>query len=118
MSEKRLPTVTIYQIPFASIVQDEEFKHLEHDLMSIIENRDGVRLAVDMGKTFHMSSRALGLFVALRKRLIETGGRLVLFAANPAVQKVMQVTRLNTIIPILATEADARSSLLGEDAKT
>ena len=106
--------VVVYRVASHSIVQDDELTRFELDIFSLIRKHPRVRLAVDFSKTFHVSSRALGLLVAFRKEINEAGGRIVLFGINPAIGKVMEVTRLDTLIPIFPDEGDARQSLIAE----
>ena len=39
------------------------------------------------------------------------GGRMAVFGTNPAVERVMEVTRVNTLIAVVPTEQEAASIL-------
>lgn len=98
---------TVYRVPFTGVVKEEEIKRFETDVTTLINAQPSLRLAIDFSKTYHISSRALGLLVAFRKRLAANGGRIVLFGTNPAVEKVLAVTKIDTLFDIVATESDA-----------
>ncbi len=107
MTKTPQPKVTIYRVPFASIVQQEELMRFESELKVHAGSGNDARLAVDFGKTYHVSSRALGLLVSVYKDLKSRGGRLVLFGTTAAVEKVLEITRLNTVIPSAKDEQQA-----------
>jgi anti-anti-sigma factor len=99
--------ITIYRVSFASIVQQEELSRFESELKVHAGNSAEARLAIDFSKTFHVSSRALGLLVSTYKEIRGRRGRLVLFGTTPAVEKVFEITRLNTVIPLARDEQQA-----------
>jgi anti-anti-sigma factor len=99
--------VKIYRVTGPTVVQDEEVEAFKSEVGQLIDDDPAVHLALDFSSTFQVSSRALGLLVAFRKRLKAQGGRIVLFGINPAIGKVMEVTRLNTIIPTARDESKA-----------
>lgn len=103
--------ISIYRPALSSISQDSEITTFEREINAILKEAPGARLAIDLSMTFHVSSRALGLLVAFRKQISAKGGKLVVFSANPAVKKVLEVTRLTTLIPVLNDER-AASALL------
>lgn len=111
MSQTAPSAVIVYRVPFASVVQEEELERFDRELNDLSQRRPGGRFAIDFTATFHMSSRALGVLVAFYKRAQERHGRVVLFGTNPAVEKVMKVTKLDTLMPLMADEEQAFAEL-------
>ena len=63
-------------------------------------------VVLDLGRVTFLDSSGLGAVVAARK-LLGPNRALELAALSPAVEKVMQLTRMNTVFPIHDTVADA-----------
>ena len=60
------------------------------------------RAVVDMSGVGFVGSMGVGMFISCAKALAKKNGKLVLFAAQPAVQQVLEVAGLNSITPIVA----------------
>lgn len=105
------PDVSIYRIPSASILRDEEIARFENEVFDLIRNKGALRLAIDFSNTYHVSSRALGLLVAFREEMKRRQGRIMLFGINPAIERVIELTRLNTLLPIHKDEQTAVAAL-------
>lgn len=103
--------IRIYRMPGPSVVHDQEVKRFQHELRAVISGVTAVRLAIDLSDTHHVSSRVLGLLVAFRNEIVEGKGRMVLFNVNPATQRVLTVTRLNSFLPVVESEREALEDL-------
>ena len=66
---------------------------------------------LDLGQVDFIDSSGLGAVVAARK-LMPDGASLELAGLRPAVEKVMQLTRMNTVFPI---HRDVETALAGRD---
>jgi len=58
---------------------------------------------LDMSGVEYADSTALGLFIALRKRLMEKGGQVQLIAPRPQIRKLLGYAGLDQVFPILDT---------------
>ncbi len=79
-----------------------QFKDVFRDLT---RNSSGP-VVLDLSRVVFLDSSGLGAVVAARKLLGESG-RLELAELSPAVDKVMCLTRMNTVFPIHETLSDA-----------
>ena len=96
---------TMYTLPGPSILEVSQVEKIGEELARLIDQRKGIWLAVDFTQVRVIASMALGMLVAVRKMVKETNGRMVLFGATgEAIQRVMSVTRLNTLFPIVDTK--------------
>lgn len=76
------------------------------DAMRELAGRAGTRVLIDMSRVRFLDSSGLGAVVAARKLLGESR-QLELSGLNPAVDKVMRLTRMNAVFPIHDTVDDA-----------
>lgn len=74
-----------------------QFKDMFRDLTAEITGP----VVLDLGQVTFLDSSGLGAVVAARK-LLGADRVLELAGLNPAVEKVMQLTRMNTVFPIHA----------------
>ena len=79
---------------------------LRHEMRTQIEQSGG-HLILDLTNVPLLDSSALGAIIATFQALKKSDGRLVLLNPQQAVQNVLMVTRLDTILEIYQDEADA-----------
>ena len=70
------------------------------------------KLVVDLTKVPLIDSSALGAIVTTLKSCQASGGKLVLLNPQKAVQEVLEVTHLATVIEIYDTEESARDAFM------
>jgi len=87
------------------------FKQAVVDLVA-----DGHRIIfIDMTRVGFMDSSGFGTLLGATKRLRPEGGSLHLFHCTPSIEKMLHLIRLDTIIGIHATEADALAAVTREN---
>lgn len=64
-------------------------------------------IVINMAKVTYMDSSGFGTLLSATKRLRPLDGALYLSGCNEAIQRMLQITRLNTIFGVYATEAEA-----------
>ncbi len=67
---------------------------------------------VDLSGVTLLTSIGIRLFVSAARALAQKGATMVLFGAQPLVQEGLNHTALDQIIPVVATEAQARERAL------
>lgn len=88
----------------------------EIDIYTTPQFKEAVSAAIDEGKAgivinmtqvTYMDSSGFGTLLSATKRLRPVEGGLYLSGCNEAITRMLQITRLNTIFGIYATEEDA-----------
>ncbi len=88
----------------------------EIDIYTTPQFKDAVSAAIDEGKPSiiinmtkvnYMDSSGFGTLLSATKRLRPIDGGLYLTGCNEAITRMLQITRLNTIFGIYATEEEA-----------
>jgi len=72
---------------------------LREALVALASGHD--RIAIDLRAVTFMDSTALGVIVAAMKRAREHGGELALVGPNGSPRKVLSITALDQIVPIV-----------------
>ncbi len=65
------------------------------------------RVIINLSKVEYLDSTGLGVLIGGLKRLREAGGNLVLVAPGMRIQRIFEITGLNKIFDIYATEEEA-----------
>jgi len=65
------------------------------------------RVLLDMEKAEYIDSSGIGWLLAAHKRFQREGGRLILHSVPPAVEQVLRLLKLNTLLTIAADEREA-----------
>ena len=74
---------------------------------------EGVRhFIVDLTAADYLDSTALGALVGVLKRVAPDGGSVRLLSPQPRVRRVFEITRLDQVFPIHATEQEAVESVI------
>jgi anti-anti-sigma factor len=70
------------------------------------------KLAVDLADVDFLASLGMRTLVSSAKEVMKHGGRMVLFAAQPNVEKALRTSGIDTIIPI-ASNFNSAAELVG-----
>lgn len=72
---------------------------------AIDENKP--KIVINMAQVTYMDSSGFGTLLSATKRLRPLDGALYLAGCNDSIQRMLQITRLNTIFGVYATEDEA-----------
>jgi anti-sigma B factor antagonist len=75
--------------------------------VSTPEMRDVPLLILDLARVYFCDSSALGAFVDVQRRRSDAGHRFALTGVQPEVRRILELTRLTTVLPLHATVEDA-----------
>lgn len=76
----------------------------------------GGHVLVDLGRTDLLDSTALGLLVRAHRGATERGALLCIATASPLIRQVLRVTRLDEVLPVADSRADALTRLNDQSA--
>jgi len=93
--------VTIATFNDLTILDEQQIRDLEAELVSIVQNNGEKRLILDFANVQFMSSAFLGLLVKVHKRVIEADGDLQLVNLDPKIYKIFEITKLTKIFDIV-----------------
>lgn len=92
-----------------------EVRVIEQEWMNSLEGlEEGIIL--DCGGAHFIDSTGLGLLMRMQKRCRQSGKHLVLSTVSPAVLKLLQMTRLNSIFTQAASREEALKKILNASA--
>jgi anti-sigma B factor antagonist len=87
-------------------------KELDSAMKGVLEG--GVkRVVVDLSDVPYTASRGLGVLIAARKQIEDSGGALALLNPNASVEAAIEVLGFDSVFNIVATEAEAISAVSG-----
>lgn len=74
------------------------------------------QVIVDLSAVTYMDSSGFGTLLGATKKLRPGGGTLYLVGCRPNIERMLVITRLNTIFSIHKNEAEARAAIAASDA--
>ena len=83
---------------------------------AIDENKP--KIVINMAQVTYMDSSGFGTLLSATKRLRPLDGALYLAGCNDSIQRMLQITRLNTIFGVYATEDEAIAAAASETIAT
>ena len=81
------------------------------ELTDLLDSRHFVKVVVNLENVRFLGSGIVGKFVGLNDRLLNEKGRLALCCIDAELYEVFRITRINTLIPIFETEAEALAAV-------
>jgi anti-sigma B factor antagonist len=77
------------------------------DLLNEVVDQGVYHLVVDLEKVSFLDSSGIGVLVGVYRRIREHGGSLRLTGPSVAVRRVLELTRVTTVLPLSATVEEA-----------
>ena len=104
---RKVGSVTVVDVNGQLIVGNRD----ELKRMVLEELEGGARhFVIDFARTGYIDSSGLGILVSLSKRTREVGGELRLTSLNEDLQRLFELTKLNTLFEIRGTLEEALSN--------
>ncbi len=93
---------------------DEKNPPMKNPLESVLGvGWAGTRAMLDMSKTAYIDSSAIGWLIGTVRAFRESGGKLVIHSVQPAVRQVLQLLKIERVVPTASDELSARTLLTG-----
>jgi anti-anti-sigma factor len=93
------------------ILDEPTVKQVSDELYGAADRADCHHLVLDFSRVLRLTTAMLGKLLTLRKKMAAKGGRLVLCDLTPEVEEVLTIMKLDTILEIVESEADALKAL-------
>ena len=106
---------TLIVVPQGDSLQFQEWELEEsifklHDLFDELQI---VNLVVDLGNRRYLGSIVIGAIMALSHKPRDRGGQTILCNASDSVREVMQVMKIDTVMPYVPTQEEALVQIRG-----
>lgn len=99
-------TVIEFQTP--SLMEPGELEKIGTELYRLIEEEDRRRIILDFEKVKYISSQAIGIIMAMRKKMAALKHtKLVLCSVSPALQQLLKITGLDKLLTVKPTQKEA-----------
>lgn len=91
-------------------VKERLYQHDAHDFEDFLRSfkEQGVsKLILDFNDVSHVASLAFGVLATIHNEMREAGGGLVILRPREDIRKLLEMLRLDKVIPIVASRAEA-----------
>ena len=99
---------TVIEFRTQSLMDPVELEKIATELYRLIEQEDRRRIIMDFERVQYLSSQAIGIVMAMRKKLAALKhSRLVLCGVTPPLQQLLKITGLDKLLTIKPTQKEA-----------
>ncbi len=115
-SVHQAPPYTVVEFETESLTHAPDLERIGQGLYEIVDRPipqgGAVHLLLDCTKVRYLSSQAIGIILTLNKKLSRVpGSTLTLCGVGPQLLQLLKITRLDKLLKIQPTQADALSSV-------
>ena len=90
---------------------------LKNEIKNVIDDHKITTLIVDLSQVDFIDSTGVGMLISLYKYLSERSGALSVVSNQPRVNKVIEITKLNLILPCLKSLDEALEQMNTSDSE-
>jgi anti-sigma B factor antagonist len=107
--------VTVVRFTINRLLKEATVETIGEQLSSLVEEQGRHRLVLDWRNVERVYSEMLAKLLALHHKVQSLGGQLALCHVRPEVYEVFETVRLNQVLHIYETEAEAVQALTAAD---
>jgi anti-sigma B factor antagonist len=111
--------VTVVNFKVKSILDQRTIQLIGKELDRLVDTHVTPKMLLNFGNVEFLSTAALGILIALHKRVRSAGRRLLLGNLDSEIREVFEITRLNTFFEIVPApdEGDTDGNMGGVTAR-
>lgn len=103
---------TVVEFTSPSLMDPIELEQIAQQLYKLVDEQDHRRLILDFEKVQYLSSQAIGILLALQKKLSALKkSSLVLCGVGARLMELLRITRLDRVMTIKPSQKEAIRSL-------
>jgi anti-sigma B factor antagonist len=104
----QIENFTVVEFITNSLMNPVELEEISNSLYKLVDEQDRRRIILDFEKVQYLSSQAIGIVMALRKKLSAVkGSRLILCSVGPTLMQLLKITGLDRLLMIKPTQREA-----------
>jgi anti-sigma B factor antagonist len=102
------PKYSVVEFRTASLMDPVMLEEIGKSLYRLVDEEDRRKIVLDFEKVQYLSSQAIGIILTLHKKMAALKhSRLVLCGVGPKLMELLKITRLDRILTIKPTQAEA-----------
>ena len=98
---------TVVEFKTESLMNALDLEKMSASLMSLVDVDGHRQLILDFTPVKYLSSQAIGIILALHKKLSQADGRLILCGVGPQLMQLLKITRLNLVLKVVPGQKEA-----------
>jgi anti-sigma B factor antagonist len=103
---------TVVEFTAPSLMDPIELEQIAQQLYRLVDDEDHRRMILDFEKVQYLSSQAIGMLLALQKKLsVLRKSNLILCGVGARLMELLRITRLDRVLTVKPTQKEAVRSL-------
>ncbi|MCW3818170.1 STAS domain-containing protein [Micromonospora sp. DR5-3] len=107
-------TVPLVEVEITEELDRARLSEVSHVLDRILSLRPGA-VVIDLSGCRHVDAAGIGLLLDLHRRMTRRQGTLKLRDPNPRIRRILEMARLDQVLPILDTSGRARPEVVDQN---
>lgn len=109
---QKIGETTVVEFTSASLMDPMELEQIAQQLYRLVEEEDRRRIVLDFERVQYLSSQAIGVLLALQRKLSALGkSSLVLCGVGARLMELLRITRLDRVLTVKPSQKEALRSL-------
>jgi anti-sigma B factor antagonist len=105
---QQIGRTTIVEFTTSSLMDPLELEQMAQQLYKLIDEQDRRVIALDFEKVQYLSSQAIGILLAIQKKLSALkDSKLVLCGVGARLMELLRITRLDRVLTVKPTQKEA-----------
>jgi anti-anti-sigma factor len=98
---------TVVEFKTESLMNPLDLENMSTSLMNLVDVDGHRQVILDFSPVKYLSSQAIGVILALNKKLGQHEGKLVLCGVGPQLLQLLKITRLNLVLKVVPSQKEA-----------
>lgn len=98
---------TVVEFKTESLMNSVDLENMSTSLMNLVDVDGHRQVILDFTPVKYLSSQAIGVILALNKKLGQHDGKLVLCGVGPNLLQLLKITRLNLVLKVVPSQKEA-----------
>jgi len=104
--------VTVVAFKQPTMLDADHVSQVGEQLYRLIEKEHRHQIVLDLASIKMLSSRTLGVFLNMRKKLEQLHGKMVISGIDPSLYRVFKITKLDSLFQFCDNKSSAVNTLL------
>ena len=97
----------IIKIAVDGRIDTNNYNQFENAVNGLFEEKEIKAIYLDCSKLNYISSSGLRIFLTVQKKMMSTNGKFILYAMQPAIKEIFDISGFSSIFSIYETEQNA-----------
>jgi anti-sigma B factor antagonist len=108
LTVQQIEKFTVVEFRTASLMDPIDLENIGQSIYRLVDEEDHRLIVLDFEKVQYISSQAIGILLALKKKLDALKhSKLILCSVGPRIQELLKITQLDRVLTVKPSQREA-----------